>query len=148
MEIEHGRKGTPARVGDAGSFTGRAMLDPVLEDADGAVRINSVMFSPGGRTNWHSHAGGQVLIVGSGHGLVETRDGQREQLSPGDVVWAPPGEVHWHGAGPDTFVSHTAISLGDTAWAEPVDDERYRAAFGQDDGPVPGPHSRTVFDGE
>ena len=80
MEIEHGRKGTPSQVGDASTFSGRAMLDPLLEDAGGAVRINSVLFSPGGRTFWHSHAGGQVLIVASGHGMVETREGDRERL--------------------------------------------------------------------
>ena len=91
MEIEHGRKGTPSRVGEADTFTGRAMLDPLIEDADGEVRINSVMFSPGGRTFWHSHAAGQVLIVGSGHGMVETRDGDRQRLNPGDVVLGAAG---------------------------------------------------------
>ena len=140
MEIEHGRKGTPSQVGDAGTFSGRAMLDPLLEDANGEVRINSVMFSPGGRTFWHSHAGGQVLIVGSGHGMVETRDGHRERLNPGDVVWAPPGEVHWHGAAPESFINHTAISLGSTDWVGQVDDDHSQAAFGD----LPG----TVFDGE
>ena len=140
MEIEHGRKGTPSVVGAADTFSGRAMLDPVLEDANGEVRINSVHFSPGGRTFWHSHAGGQVLIVSSGHGMVETRDGDRERLNPGDVVWAPPGETHWHGAAPDSFINHTAISLGAAQWGGEVDDEHYRAAFGN--------HLGTVFDGE
>ena len=140
MEIEHGRKGTPSLVGAADTFSGRAMLDPLLEDGNGEVRINSVMFSPGGRTFWHSHAGGQVLIVVSGHGMVETRDGHRERLNPGDLVWAPPGEVHWHGAAPDSFINHTAISLGLTDWAEQVDDGHYEAAFGD--------HPSTVFDGE
>jgi len=132
VEIEHGRKGTPSRVGEADTFSGRAMLDPLLEDGNGEVRINSVMFSPGGRTFWHSHAAGQVLIVG--------RDGHRERLNPGDVVWAPPGEVHWHGAAPESFINHTAISLGLTDWAEQVDDAHYQAAFGD--------HPGTVFDGE
>jgi quercetin dioxygenase-like cupin family protein len=45
------------------------------------------------------------------------------------VVWAPPGEVHWHGAGPNSFINHTAISLGTTDWAEPVDDAHYGAVF-------------------
>ncbi|HEX4087677.1 MAG TPA: cupin domain-containing protein [Trebonia sp.] len=129
MEIEHGRKGTPSQAGGAGTFSGQAMLDPLLEDGRGEVRVNSVMFAPGGRTFWHSHAGGQVLLVASGHGLVETKDGERARLNPGDVVWAPPGEVHWHGAAPDSFINHTAISLGVTAWAEQVDDEHYGAAF-------------------
>ena len=140
MEIEHGRKGTPSQAGQAAMFSGQAMLDPLLEDAHDQVRINSVMFSPGGRTFWHSHAGGQVLIVASGHGMVETRDGHRERLNPGDVVWAPPGEVHWHGAAPESFINHTAISLGSTDWAGQVDDDHYQAAFGD----LPG----TVFDGE
>ena len=136
MEIEHGRKGTASRVGGADTFSGRAMLDPLLEDGNGEVRINSVLFSPGGRTFWHSHAGGQVLIVASGHGMVENKDGDRELLNPGDVVWAPPGEVHWHGAAPDSFINHTAISLGATHWAGPVDDAHYGAVFeGKHDGP-------------
>jgi hypothetical protein len=63
------------------------------------------------------------------------------------VVWAPPGEVHWHGAAPDSFVNHTAISLGAPSWGEAVDDDRYRAAFGDDAGPASGSQS-TVFDGE
>jgi quercetin dioxygenase-like cupin family protein len=129
MEIEHGRKGTPSRAGDAGAFSGQAMLDPLLEDGNGEVRVNSVLFQPGGRTFWHSHAGGQVLIVGSGNGMVETKDGDRQVLNPGDVVWAPPGEVHWHGAAPDSFINHTAISLGLTNWGEQVDDDHYDGVF-------------------
>lgn len=144
MEHVRGRQdGQPTRAGDAGTFSGRVMMDGLLADGDGDatnVRVNSVVFEPGGRTFWHSHAGGQVLIVGSGHGMVETRDGDRERLNPGDVVWAPPGEVHWHGAAPDSFINHTAISLGATDWAEQVDDDHYQAAFGD--------HFGTVFDAE
>jgi quercetin dioxygenase-like cupin family protein len=132
MEIEHGRKGTPSRAGDEGTFSGKAMLDPLLEDGAGDVRVYSVMFQPGGRTFWHSHVNGQVLIVGSGHGMVENKDGHKELLNPGDVVWAPPGEVHWHGAAPDSFINHTAISLGLTTWHEEVDDAHYEDAFNED----------------
>lgn len=134
MEYVHGRQqGKPSRSGE-GTFTGRAMLDPVLADADGdeaTVRVNSVIFEPGGRTHWHSHANGQVLLVASGRGMVENRDGDRHDLRPGDVVWAPPGEEHWHGAAPDSFVVHTAVSLGATAWLGEVDGDRYQAAFGE-----------------
>lgn len=131
MEYVHGRKdGQPSRSGDEGTFSGRAMLDPVLDDGAAAkVRVNSVMFEPGGRTYWHSHADGQVLIVASGRGMVENRDGDRHALQAGDVVWAPPGEQHWHGAAPDSFLTHTAISLGLTQWHEEVSAEHYRAAF-------------------
>ncbi len=131
MEYVHGRKGDQAsRAGDEGTFSGRAMLDPVLDDgAAGKVRVNSVVFEPGGRTYWHSHADGQALIVASGRGMVENRDGDRHVLQAGDMVWAPPGEQHWHGAAPDSFLTHTAVSLGLTSWLEEVADERYEAAF-------------------
>ena len=106
------------------------MQDALLDDGNGEVRVYSVIFEPGARTYWHSHAAGQTLLVGSGQGMVETRDGDRRAVNAGDVVWAPPGEVHWHGAAPDSFLSHTAVSLGLTSWAEEVDEEHYRGAFG------------------
>ena len=133
MEHAHGRQdGQPTRQGDPGTFTGRVLMDGVLAQGEGdatAVRVNSVIFEPGGRTYWHSHAGGQVLLVGTGRGMVETRDGHRHVLRPGDVVWAAPGEEHWHGASPDSFVVHTAVSLGVTHWHEEVAADRYEAAF-------------------
>ncbi len=134
MEYVRGRKDDqPSRAGDEGTFSGRAMLDPVLDDgAVAKVRVNSVIFEPGGRTYWHSHADGQVLIVASGRGMVENRDGDRHGLQAGDMVWAPPGEEHWHGAAPHSFLAHTAVSLGFTQWAEEVPDERYQAAFGEE----------------
>ena len=90
MEHVRGRQdGQPTRAGDAGTFSGRVMMDGLLADGDGDatnVRVNSVVFEPGGRTFWHSHAGGQVLIVGTGRGMIETRDGDRHALHPGDIV--------------------------------------------------------------
>jgi quercetin dioxygenase-like cupin family protein len=134
VEYVRGRKdGQPSRAGDEGTFSGQAMLDPVLDDGAAArVRVNSVLFEPGGRTYWHSHADGQVLIVASGRGMVENRDGDRHVLHAGDVVWAPPGEQHWHGAAPDSFLTHTAISLGLTQWHEEVPAERYEAACAEE----------------
>ena len=72
---------------------------------------------------------GQVLIVGTGSGMIETRDGDRHALIPGDIVWAAPGEEHWHGAAPGSFMAHTAISLGATQWLEEVAGHRYEKAF-------------------
>jgi quercetin dioxygenase-like cupin family protein len=130
MEYESGRKGDPSRVGDDNTFSGHALLDPLLDDGDkGEIRVNSVLFQPGGRTFWHSHAGGQILIVTSGSGVVENKDGDRHRLGAGDVVWAPPGEVHWHGAAPESFINHTAISLGLTQWHEEVDQDHYTGLF-------------------
>jgi quercetin dioxygenase-like cupin family protein len=128
MEYAHGRQDDQPSPGAAGTFSGRALLNPLL-DEEGTVRVNSVVFEPGGRTFWHSHAAGQVLLVGSGRGMVENRDGDRHILHPGDVVWAPPGEVHWHGAAPDSSLAHTAVSLGVTQWHEEVPADRYEEAF-------------------
>ncbi len=123
MEYVRGRKdGQPSAEG-AGTFTGRAMLDPVL--AEPGIKVNSVFFEPGARTYWHSHAGGQLLMASAGRGVVETRDGDRAVLEAGDSAWAPPGEVHWHGAAPGSFLAHTAISIGETAWADEVAEEHY-----------------------
>jgi quercetin dioxygenase-like cupin family protein len=131
MQYERGRKdGVPSNVGPKPTFTGQAMQDTLLDDGDkGEIRVYSVIFEPGARTYWHSHAAGQTLLINSGQGMVETKDGDRRVVRAGDVVWAPPGEVHWHGAAPDAFLSHTAVSLGLTSWEEEVDEDRYRDAF-------------------
>jgi quercetin dioxygenase-like cupin family protein len=106
------------------TFSGTVFRDPVLS-GDGAPTINSVTFPPGARTNWHQHESGQILVVSSGRGFAKVRDGESTVLEPGDVVWFAPGEDHWHGAGPDTVMSHLAISLGVTSWGDPVTDEDY-----------------------
>lgn len=129
MEYSRGRDGQPSRLG-TGTFTGRVMLDPLLGADDGRreVRVNSVVFEPGARTFWHSHDDGQLLVVSSGRGVVENRDGGRHAIEVGDTVWAQPGEEHWHGAAPDSLLVHTAVSLGATRWHEEVPDERYQSA--------------------
>ena len=86
--------------------------------AGNALRVR---FSTGARTHWHSHPDGQVLFVTEGQGRVGTRDGRVERIKAGDLVVAPPGEEHWHGAAEDHGVEHLALSFGETAWAEPVD---------------------------
>src|ERR1700749_5276135 len=130
MEYERGRKdGVPSNVGPKPTFTGHAMQDALLDDGDkGEIRVYSVIFEPGARTYWHSHANGQTLLVSSGEGMVETRDGDKRVVRAGDVVWAPPGEVHWHGAGPHSFLSHTALSPGLTSWGDEVGGGQYRGA--------------------
>jgi quercetin dioxygenase-like cupin family protein len=144
MEYERGRKdGVPSNVGPKPTFTGHVLQDSLLDDGDRKqVRVLGVVFEPGARTFWHSHAAGQTLLVSGGRGMVQTRDGDARVLGAGDVVWAPPGEVHWHGAAPDAFLSHTAVSLGPTSWAEEVTDEQYQRAFTGDDS------SGNVFDGQ
>jgi quercetin dioxygenase-like cupin family protein len=93
-----------------------------------------VRFTPGARTNWHSHAIGQTLHVTEGAGLVVNRDGQVIRMRAGDTVWTPPGEEHWHGGTKTTCMSHIAMLEGleeggdGTTWLEPVTDEHYDAA--------------------
>lgn len=90
----------------------------------------SVTFEPGARTAWHSHPLGQIWVVTAGSGLVQRSGGVVEGVRPGDVVWSPPGEKHWHGAAPTTAVTHIAIHehLDGKAvdWMEKVSDEEYR----------------------
>ncbi len=135
MEHVRGRQdGQPSRPGAPGNFSGLVLMDALLADGDAetaTLRMNNVFFAPRARTHWHSHAGGQALLVSGGHGMVATRDGHRHELRAGDAIWAPPGEEHWHGGAPDAFLSHTAVSLGVTRWLEEVTARDYDAAFGQ-----------------
>ena len=118
----------------AENFTGDVYLNPIFT-GDGTSRLYAalVRFTPGARTNWHSHANGQLLHCTDGVGLVGTRDGTAIRIRAGDTVWTPAGEEHWHGATADTMMCHYAIldetPAGDaTTWLEPVGDEEYDAA--------------------
>jgi quercetin dioxygenase-like cupin family protein len=132
MEIK--RNGSrPSGKGPAEYFTGAVRVDPLFEAPDPArMRGAHVTFEPGARTAWHSHPLGQTLIVTSGLGWVQREGGPVEEIRPGDVVWFPPGEKHWHGATATTGMSHIAIQEalnGSTVeWMEKVDDAQYRRA--------------------
>ncbi len=113
-------------------FTGRVLQTPIIEkEAPARLRAVMVSFEPGARTNWHTHPQGQHLIVTAGAGLAQHWGGPIEEIHPGDVVWFPPGEKHWHGAAPTTGMTHIAIQTalnGKTAdWMEKVSDEQYQA---------------------
>src|ERR1700678_3399533 len=131
MDIK--RAGSSASTkGPAEYFTGVVRIDslfPVAAPARGAG--NAVTFEPGARTAWHTHPLGQVLIVTTGCGRAQREDGPIEEIRPGDVVWFPPGEKHWHGAAPTTAMTHIAIqeNLDGKAvdWLEKVSDEQYAA---------------------
>ena len=122
----------PSAKGPADYFTGAVRIDPLFEAAEPArVRAASVTFEPGARTAWHTHPLGQALIVASGRGRVQRWGGPIEEIRPGDVVWIPPGEKHWHGATPTTAMTHIAIQEAlngsPVEWMEKVSDEQYRA---------------------
>lgn len=119
MKVMRGRSGGGSTQ-RTDTFEGSVWSDSVLPATDG-VTINAVFFAPGSRTYWHHHENGQILQVTAGQGWV-CRDGDEPvALSAGDVVWVPPRERHWHGACADSYLVHTATSLGATVWAEPVD---------------------------
>jgi len=123
----------PSGQGPASWFTGIVRVDPLFQ-ADEPARVAgaSVTFEPGARTAWHTHPLGQTLIVTAGYGLVQREGGPIEAIRPGDVVWFPPGEKHWHGAPPTTAMTHIAIQErldGKVVdWLEHVTDEEYGAA--------------------
>lgn len=122
----------PSGKGPSEYFTGTVRIDPLFEAAAPArVAGASVTFEPGARTAWHTHPLGQTLIVTVGKGRVQRWGGQIEEISPGDVVWFPPGEKHWHGASPTTAMTHIAIQerLNGQAveWMEKVSDDQYQS---------------------
>jgi quercetin dioxygenase-like cupin family protein len=125
MRIVHGRSGAPSEYRGGTTFTGDVWAESVLPATDGTT-INTVTFLPGGRTYWHSHERGQILRVVQGRGLVCADGGAPVVISVGDTVWVPPGERHWHGACPDSLMTHEAVSLGPTQWESvAVTDEEY-----------------------
>ena len=126
MKIVRGRPAGQPSQSRTDTFTGTVFLDPVLAVPD--VSVGNVFFGPGSRTHWHSHGAGQVLLVVRGRGLVAMRDGDAQFIEGADVVHAPAGEVHWHGAAADSYILHTAISLGAAEWFGEVSEADYRAA--------------------
>ena len=131
MEIK--RSGSqPSSKGSADYFTGTVRIDPLFNPpAPARVLSASVTFEPGARTAWHAHPLGQTLIVTAGCVRVQRWGGTVEEIRPGDVIWIPPGEKHWHGAAAATAMTHIAIQEqvdGKAAdWMEQVSDEQYHA---------------------
>ena len=121
-----------SRPGPPDWFTGQVRIDAVgAAEAPGRTTANLVTFEPGARTNWHTHPAGQMLIVTAGCGRCAEEGGPVEVIRAGDVVWFPAGVRHWHGAGPDTAMSHIAVqeAVDGSAvdWLEPVSDDAYDA---------------------
>lgn len=122
----------PATKGQAENFSGEVRIEPLFQPQEARRASGSrVSFAPGARTAWHSHPGGQTLVVTDGSGLVQSDGGPAQKIRPGDVVWCPPGEKHWHGAAHDAAMTHISIvepvdgKLAD--WMEHVSDEQYQA---------------------
>lgn len=107
------------------TFTGSVYPLATAPPSDG-VSINVINFAPAARTFWHRHEGGQVLVVLAGAGCIQSEGEPVRAIRAGDTVWVPPQERHWHGAGPESYVVHTAVSLGRTEWGTAVTDAEYR----------------------
>ena len=118
-------------VGPSAIFTGAVRIDAPFKGS-GAARIGgaTVTFEPGARTAWHTHPLGQTLVVLSGCGRVQSEGGPKTEIRPGDIVWCPPKEKHWHGATTTTAMTHIAIQEqldGKVVdWMEKVSDEQYQ----------------------
>jgi len=108
----------PARV--------EVWVDPITRGLPPShLNVATVRFTPGARSAWHSHDGGQTLYVTEGRGLIQVRGQQIIALNPGDVAYAPHGEEHWHGASPDHFMTHLSITEGAAHWGAHVTDAEY-----------------------
>jgi quercetin dioxygenase-like cupin family protein/alkylhydroperoxidase/carboxymuconolactone decarboxylase family protein YurZ len=130
------KNGQPVTVTSKGekinstNFTGTVWLD-MMGATDSAMNVSygNVTFEPKARTNWHSHPGGQILLIMEGTGYYQAKGEPAQLLRKGDYVEIPPNVVHWHGAGPDSEFTHIAVSLntdkGGAVWLQPVSDEEY-----------------------
>lgn len=115
------------------NFTGTAysyiMVKP---DSTYQVQVGNVTFEPGARTNWHKHPGGQILLITEGKGYYQENGKIAQFIKTGDVVKVPPNKQHWHGAAPDSKLTHITISpninKGTVVWLHPVTDEDYNSA--------------------
>src|ERR1039457_4981442 len=131
MEIK--RNGSqPSSKGPVDWFTGSVRIDSPFKGSDPARVTGAIVtFEPGARTAWHTHPLGQTLIVTAGCGRVQRWGGPIEEIHPGDIVWFPPGEKHWHGATPTTAMTDIAIlerlAPKVVDYMEKVSDEQYQA---------------------
>ena len=130
MEVR--RKGSQrATKGPAEYFTGTVRIDPLFQAPHPARVVGAnVTFEPGARTAWHTHPLGQTLIVTEGRGWVQSEGSKKHKIAPGDIIWCPPREKHWHGATPTSRMTHIAIqeSLDGKVveWMEKVSDDQYQ----------------------
>jgi len=121
----------PSSQGLPEYFTGPVRIDPLFQaEEPSRIVVANVTFEPGARTAWHTHPLGQTLIITAGCGWVQRWGDPIEEVRPGDVVWFPPGEKHWHGASATTAMTHIAIvehfEGRNADWMEEVSDEQYR----------------------
>jgi quercetin dioxygenase-like cupin family protein len=124
MKIERKQ---PTVKGPADWFTGDVWIDSILQPQEPSrLNVAAVHFTPGARTAWHTHDGGQTLYVTEGEGRVQSRGKPTVRIRPGDVVHTPSGEWHWHGAAPCRLMTHLSLTEGPATWGDHVTDDEYR----------------------
>jgi quercetin dioxygenase-like cupin family protein len=122
------------KIAPADKFVGEVLQDQIFVPEDPSrLRVTKVTFTPGGRTNWHTHAVGQILYVLSGVGRYQLEGEAPQEILPGDTVIIPANARHWHGAAQDQMMCHLALSESDdsgaaTDWLEAVSDDDYTSA--------------------
>lgn len=126
------RSSQPPQPAPAENFTGSVQIDsPFQANAPARTYGARVTFEAGARTAWHTHVLGQILIVTAGTGRVQRWGDPVEEIRQGDIVWIPPGQKHWHGAAPNTAMTHIGIveqlDGKSTDWMEKVTDAQYAA---------------------
>lgn len=114
------------------NFTGEVWLAPLSEKKELNIPMANVTFEPGCRNSWHSHKAGQLLIATAGIGYYQEKGQPARRLFPGDIVEIAPDVEHWHGAAPDSWFAHIAITTNPqnnaAVWLSPISDEQYRKA--------------------
>ena len=114
------------------NFTGTAYLQMLIAtDSLNATAIGNVTFEPSARTKWHSHPGGQILLVTAGVGYYQEKGQPKKILRKGDAIKCPPNVPHWHGASADTAFVQLAVTnneKGPVVWMEKVTDSHYKSS--------------------
>lgn len=118
------------KVASSNNFNGAVWLNRFISPSDSLDCIVAlVTFQPGVRTNWHTHPGGQILIVTEGVGYYHEKGKPRQIIRKGDIIKCSPGVQHWHGASPDSEFAHLVVApdieKGDVTWLQRVTDEEY-----------------------
>jgi 4-carboxymuconolactone decarboxylase len=113
-------------------FTGTAWVNILVpKDETGTYSIGNVVFEPGSRNNWHTHAAGQILMVTEGKGWYQEKGKAARLILKGDVIVIPSNTEHWHGATKDSSLTHIAITNiaegGPVTWLQPVAEEVYNS---------------------
>jgi len=108
------------------NFTGK-----VTGHSTGEIRMNRYSFEPGARTNWHSHEGGQVILIEKGRARVQEVGGAMREIGTRESFVTAPGVKHWHGALPNEGLTQVSLSFGVTNWMEKVTDTQYTGSAGK-----------------